>query len=482
MTTIAKLNYARKKAGLPLIRFDLRRYQPKDVQDLRDAYAAMYEISETAVGDRRGYTALARGHGYDQDLCHRDDRIFLTWHRSYIYAFEKALNTALKWKRDDQELELTLPFWDWTTFDASFDSPDGIPKFVADATYTDGGGNAVPNPLASAKSLYREVSQGLSGAQVYTQRFPARLRPAIPQLADDVARYMDNPNFLSFSNDFNFGAHGSVHVLTGGRNANSPLPGNAGDMSAVVSAAFDPIFWLHHSMVDKVWFDWQTRYPNAEVPQHVLDTPVYGGQPGSRYIDAENSLRYIYSTDSVDAAIESSGTLEPEPEPEPEPEAKPEGGEGTPPAKPKPEELYLGTVTGPFLRAQLDFHQLRPPKGSFEIRCYIDNPDCNADTGYDDPSYAGRMVLFGHGECHGARGHCNPALDERDAYDLRPKHYLRFKHTAFKLDMTRGLRRFLAGRTSVDDVKAYLVTVDLDGKQVPASSVKYRGCSLRTFG
>ena len=96
MTSIAKLNFLRKQAGLPLIRFNLTRLNPKDVQDLRDAYAAMYEISEIAVGDRRGYTALARGHGYDQDLCHDDNRIFLTWHRAYLYAFEKALNTALK--------------------------------------------------------------------------------------------------------------------------------------------------------------------------------------------------------------------------------------------------------------------------------------------------------------------------------------------------------------------------------------------------
>ncbi|MEP5089686.1 MAG: tyrosinase family protein, partial [Paracoccaceae bacterium] len=115
MTTIAKLNFERKQAGLPLIRFDLVRLNPQDVEDLRDAYAALYEISDIAVGDRRGFAALARGHGYDQDLCHDDNRIFLTWHRSYLYSFEKALNTALKWKREDDDLELTLPYWDWTS-------------------------------------------------------------------------------------------------------------------------------------------------------------------------------------------------------------------------------------------------------------------------------------------------------------------------------------------------------------------------------
>ena len=114
---------------------------------------------------------------------------------------------------------------------------------------------------------------------------------------------------MAFSNDFNFGAHGTVHVFVGGTGTGSPLSRNIGDMTSTVSAGYDPIFWLHHSMVDKVWFDWQTLHPGVSVPQHVLDTPVYGGLPGSVQIDAENSLRYTYSPDSVEAAIASSGTM-----------------------------------------------------------------------------------------------------------------------------------------------------------------------------
>ena len=85
MTTIAKLNFLRKRAGLPLIRFDLLKLRQQDIQDLRDAYAGMYEISEAAPGDSRGYFAHARGHGYDLDLCHDDDRLFLTWHRYLLF-------------------------------------------------------------------------------------------------------------------------------------------------------------------------------------------------------------------------------------------------------------------------------------------------------------------------------------------------------------------------------------------------------------
>ena len=469
MTTIAKLNYERKQAGLPLIRFNLLRLNPEDVQDLRDAYAAAYEISEAAVGDRRGYYALARGHGYDQDLCHNDDRIFLTWHRSYIYAFEKMLNSALQAKRGDDELELTLPYWDWTEFDPATHAPDGIPKIVDEPTYQNASGGTVENPLARAKSLYRVVSQGLTGDDAYTHRFPAQLRANIPVLENEVDRYLTNPNFSSFQADFNFGAHGTVHVVVGGADSSSPLPGGSGDMASVVSAAFDPIFWLHHGMVDKVWFDWQGRHPGVSIPQHVLDTPVYGGRPGRDFLDAEHGLRYIYSSDSVESAIVAPGTVDSV------------AASGLSAQAVPAKEVPLGGVASGFVRAQLDFHRLRPPKGSYEIRAYVENPHCDATTGYEDESYAGRLVLFGHGQCHGAPGHCNPDLAKRDDYDIRPKHPLRYEHTKYCLDITRGLRRYLTREKSPDGVKVYLVTVDAKGEGVPAESVKYEGCSLRTF-
>ncbi|WP_262415427.1 tyrosinase family protein [Vibrio sp. SCSIO 43132] len=134
MTTVAKLNYRRKQAGLPLIRFNLLKLNPEDVQDLRDAYAAMYEISELAVGDKRGYSALARAHGYDQDLCHDLDWAFLTWHRSYVYSFEKALNTALKWKREDPDLELTLPTHQMACLSCSTSLPTLTPMAMKPTT------------------------------------------------------------------------------------------------------------------------------------------------------------------------------------------------------------------------------------------------------------------------------------------------------------------------------------------------------------
>lgn len=469
MTTIAKLNYLRKNAGLPLIRFDLVRLRDADVQDLRDAYAAMYEISDIAPGDRRGYFAHARGHGYDLDLCHDDDRVFLTWHRSYTYSFEKALNSALQWKRGDQELELTLPYWDWTQHSTATHASNGLPKIVDDETYIDKDGNEVANPLSKAKSLYRSIALGLTGDDQLTTRYTSRLRTAIPLLKVEVERYLTNPNFSAFQNDFNFAAHGDIHVLTGGRDQASRLPRRIGDMGSTVSAAFDPIFWLHHAMCDKIWADWQAIWPGANIPQHVLDTVVYDGRVGSELIDYENSLKYIYSENSVEAAIGALGTSDSAP------------SAALSAAASNVTEIRLGTVEAGFVRAELEFHKMRPPIESFELRAYIENPNCDASTGHKDKSYAGRLVFFGHGSCPGAPGHCNPELAIRDDYDLRSKHPLRHDHTRYRLDITRGLRRFIGRKKSVKDLKVYLVTLDDNGKKVAPEKLSYDQCSLRTY-
>ena len=328
--------------------------------------------------------------------------------------------------------------------------------------------------------MYRAVNQSLSGAAQLTERYPARFREAIPQLADDVARYLSNPDFSTFSNDFDFGAHGTIHVTVGGASGASPLPGNGGDMSSIVSAAYDPIFWFHHAMVDKVWFDWQTANGDDSVPPDVREAVVYGGFTGSELLDAEHGLRYIYSSEPVSAAEDVAGTTDDAAGAEESVAAAASPAPGAPPPPPAPmfPTFPLGAVHGPFKRAQLDFHQLRPPKDSYEIRVFFNNPAATDDTPVSDPSYGGRMVLFGHGHCHGAKGHCNPNLARRDEYDLRAKHPLRFEHTKYTIDVTRGLRRVIQADPASVDVT--FVTIALDGKAVAHETVRYRGVSLST--
>src|SRR6266540_6844968 len=101
----------------------------QQVQTLRQAFAAVQTI-----GDDRGYDHWAGIHGLPLPMyCQHGTRLFLPWHRAYLYFFELALR--------DQVREAALVWWDWTSV-ASHTT--GLP-----APYTDRRAGKQPNPLFS---------------------------------------------------------------------------------------------------------------------------------------------------------------------------------------------------------------------------------------------------------------------------------------------------------------------------------------------
>jgi len=64
-------------------------------------------------------------------------------------------------------------------------------------------------------------------------------------------------DFLDFNEQLEQ-AHGAVHVWMGGT------------MRDIANAAYDPIFWGHHCMVDRIWRLWQLRHPEAGPPAALL--------------------------------------------------------------------------------------------------------------------------------------------------------------------------------------------------------------------
>ena len=39
-----------------------------------------------------------------------------------------------------------------------------------------------------------------------------------------------------------------------------------GHMGQIPFAAYDPIFWAHHTMIDRLWRLWQLRHPGTLPP------------------------------------------------------------------------------------------------------------------------------------------------------------------------------------------------------------------------
>jgi tyrosinase len=69
------------------------------------------------------------------------------------------------------------------------------------------------------------------------------------------------PDFLDFQGQLE-GIHNSVHVWIGGT------------MGQIPWAAYDPIFWAHHVMIDRLWRLWQLHHPNPAFPPGLLTTAL----------------------------------------------------------------------------------------------------------------------------------------------------------------------------------------------------------------
>jgi tyrosinase len=191
-----------------------------------------------AISDDRGFGHWAGIHGLPLPMyCQHGTRLFLPWHRAYLYFFELAMR--------DQVPEAVLSWWDWTST-ASHTS--GIPAAFAKATVD-----------RKANPLYRSQvppAARINGQPRQTTRAPAP--PAGLPTAAAVQSVLALADFLDFQTQLE-NLHGAVHVWV------------RGTMGQIPWAAYDPIFWAHHVMIDRLWRLWQIRHPNPHMPSDLLN-------------------------------------------------------------------------------------------------------------------------------------------------------------------------------------------------------------------
>ncbi len=211
-----------------------RRLTRGQLADFRKAVAGAQ-----AIGDDRGWQYWAGIHGLPLPVyCIHHEELFLPWHRAYLYMMEKALQERVP--------GVTLPWWDWTSH-----HDEGIP-----AAYAKRRAEGAKNPLYD------------SPIQPSGRRFPSQTRtvrnPGAPgrlPTKDEVKFVLSNHDFLTFQTQLE-SIHDGVHVWVGGT------------MGDVPTAAYDPLFWAHHCMIDRLWYLWQLRHPGAGVPRALLDQPL----------------------------------------------------------------------------------------------------------------------------------------------------------------------------------------------------------------
>ena len=360
-----------------------------EVAALRSAFEQIKEISEVARGDSRGFFEHAGQHGVPYWACphHTPQRIFLPWHRAYLYRLEQTLQ--------DRVPGVTLPWWDWTT-------ARSIPPAFEEA---EAGGR--PNALFSTRTLVT-AADVRDGAPVIEETFrdpgPADFLPS-PQ---DLQRVFDQPSFLVFSDaceDIHDGVHGWI----------------GGTMGNVGYAAFDPVFWAHHCMIDRMWWLWQQSGRMNAVP--------FAGWEGIVLEPFNLTVGDVLNANALGFDYADFEWLFVQ---------DPRAGRAGEVVVTQAEQTSDAVPSHHFSKADFEVGGIRHSGSSYEGLVYLNNPAATLETGKDAAAgYIGSFNVFGHGGCFGAEGHCD-APDERRRFDNRPlARTIRMKK---RVDITEALR------------------------------------------
>lgn len=253
-----------------------------------DPPSQQISIYDQFVGIHLAVTMILVRRFRSQDLGHRGPA-FLPWHREYLLRFERALQEV---SGDDS---IGVPYWDWTDhiatenviFQPDYIGPNGGP------TGTEGGAVAsgyfagsVPDTLPSwwagcipsdyeGWKIRPDLDQGDHGAVLIRN-----LADASGLATDaDINALLRLRLAKQFWTELESGErmHGYGHGWVGGH-------------MTVMTSPNDPIFFCHHSNVDRLWAEWQDRANNQNkyprlVPYndvgHGLNEPMWPWDGGA---------------------------------------------------------------------------------------------------------------------------------------------------------------------------------------------------------
>ena len=233
---------------------------------------------------------------------------FLPWHREFIRRFELALQ---------QEVPgVTLPYWEWEK-DAEANSKLFTQKFMGELNPGSGSVSPInggyfsgdkPNPAPAwwpanftgfkIHSDLVDMSNNVLLRGDFIDRNPDTRNPLPPSDQRPTPNWPMPVNLLNQVKNLDLtgtGAHKFYHFwmavemgavfLSGSLRRVGPAHNTGhnyigGHMSTGASPN-DPIFWLHHCYIDRLWAHWQDNV-NGGFPDEVTDLRGNPNPPGSR--------------------------------------------------------------------------------------------------------------------------------------------------------------------------------------------------------
>ena len=234
---------------------------------------------------------------------------FLTWHREYLRRFEL-------------ELQVPLPYWDWT-IDAELTDPTGSelwsPELMGGNGSENDGWAVIDGPFAYQGGDWK-IATDLHGPAL-RRRFASHA-DTLPT-KDDVDLVKLETVYDSAPWDLSSHSRGFRNRLEGwiadptseteGPQLHNRVHAWVGELMNGEGSPNDPVFFLHHSFIDKIWADWQfmqkARDPGGApyyLPRsggpagHNLDDEIFPwNEQTNRAVLDHVALGYRYDTDVV---------------------------------------------------------------------------------------------------------------------------------------------------------------------------------------
>lgn len=208
-----------------------------DLKVLAMGVDAMKKLFKSNPSDPRGWALQAFIHGNCTNFtsCQHGNWYFPPWHRSFVYYFEQLIQgfTGYSFFR--------LPYWDWSR-------THSVPgSFYGSGNPLDDNLSLRPSPCRSAPTAGR----GRSATDKFSQNdLDTYVGPAV------INRILQNPDYATFgggnpgTGQLEATPHNFVHRWVGGPKQSNMVQ---------TFSPMDPIFWMHHANIDRLYSNWLAR-------------------------------------------------------------------------------------------------------------------------------------------------------------------------------------------------------------------------------
>ncbi|KAK9077427.1 hypothetical protein SSX86_005764 [Deinandra increscens subsp. villosa] len=252
------------------IRPAAQRLTPDYVAKYKAAIAAMKALPDDHPHSwkQQGKIHCAYCNGaYSQEMNGRPDlklqvhnsSLFFPFHRWYLYFYERILGKLI----DDPTF--ALPYWNW-------DNPTGmmLPAMFEEneAGATNPRSNPIFDPYRNVAHLppaildlqFRGTESGLNCVDQISTNLSSMYGQMVTSATSTEAFFGSDPvpDVRSTPGTIESGSHTAVHIWVG-----NPRMPNREDLGNFYSAGYDPVFYVHHANVDRLWKIWKDLNPFA---------------------------------------------------------------------------------------------------------------------------------------------------------------------------------------------------------------------------